>query len=404
MVILSYTFILIFFCAVTNSIKAPNFNDDTNIYRQKRAVLRDLTYKWNESIIYYKVDTNISKDNIAVALEEIMEETCLRFQEVSLSTRNRSITGFYFQLGYMDATNLGRKLDNGNFQNLWLTSKYPERHKVLRVVLYALGVDYEYNRPDSEKYVWTLWTSIQKRYMPYMFKKNNKTVTTYDLPFDFKSVMALNQYEYSNKPGFKPFVMVKEEDRKKNLDTVNENLSTNDIKLLNLHYCGGKCIKMSVCQNGGELDIGGCSKCKCPPKYTGRYCQRLKSVDHKICGPADILIDSKTEEEKELKFSDKCGYSFRAHRGKVVEMKVEFTKKRNISEYLCTENAAVELKFERDKIRSGLVACDIIDTVLTYSEDELFFLNFYGTKNDKVKISYREIIPLNIYGFFNKTG
>uniref|UniRef100_A0A0N5BJE6 Metalloendopeptidase n=1 Tax=Strongyloides papillosus TaxID=174720 RepID=A0A0N5BJE6_STREA len=375
-------------------IHAPNFNDDTNIYRQKRAVLRDLTYKWNESIIYYKVDTNISKDSIAVALEEIMEETCLRFQEVPLSNHSKNITGFYFQIGHIDSTNLGRKLDNGNFQNLWLTDKFPERYKVLRVVLYALGVDYEYNRPDTGKYVWTLYSNVQRSFWPFMMPKKNTTVDTYELPFDFNSVMALNQREYVNRQDLQSFFPVKPEDRKKNWDTVNHHLSTNDIKLLNLHYCGGKCTKKSVCQNGGVLDIGGCSKCKCSPEYTGKYCQRPITAASEICGYPDITVSSKTE-EKELKFSDNCGYSFRAHRGKIVEMKVKFARKRNIDEYICTENAAVELKFERDKSRSGLVTCDIIDTVLTYSEDELLFLNFYGTNNDKVKISYKEIVPPN---------
>uniref|UniRef100_A0A0K0FXA2 EGF-like domain-containing protein n=1 Tax=Strongyloides venezuelensis TaxID=75913 RepID=A0A0K0FXA2_STRVS len=392
MLILSYTIILINFCAVTSSIEDPNSDNDTGNIRQKRAVLRDLRYKWNESIIYYKVDPLIEKTLIENPLKEIMDETCLIFQEVSLSEKSKNKTGFYFQKGYIDATHLGRKLDNGNFQNLWLSTRYPERYLVLRVVLYALGVDYEYARPDYLDYVWTLFGGLKDKYLTYMVPKKNTTVMTYGLPFDFSSVMALNQFEYSNRINRQTFEPVRPEDKYKNFNTTNYYLSTNDIKLLNLHYCGGKCTKKSVCQNGGELDVGRCSQCKCPPEYTGKYCQRHTSVNYKICGPADISIIKSKTEEKELKFSDNCGYSFRASRGNIVEMKIQFTNKKNIDEYICTKDAAVELKFERDKSRSGLVVCNIIDSVLTYSEDELLFLNFYGNMNHKVKIIYREII------------
>lgn len=49
-----------------------------------------------------------------------------------------------------------------------------------------------------------------------------------------------------------------------------DQLSFNDIRLMNVIYCSDACPKQLPCQRGGYTDPRRCDRCRCPDGFTGQ--------------------------------------------------------------------------------------------------------------------------------------
>lgn len=57
-----------------------------------------------------------------------------------------------------------------------------------------------------------------------------------------------------------------------------DQLSFNDIRLMNVIYCSDSCTQKLPCQRGGYTDPRRCGRCRCPDGFTGKvYIQNLLS-------------------------------------------------------------------------------------------------------------------------------
>uniref|UniRef100_A0A0K0FN17 Metalloendopeptidase n=1 Tax=Strongyloides venezuelensis TaxID=75913 RepID=A0A0K0FN17_STRVS len=119
-----------------------------------------------------------------------------------------------------------------------------------RLVLRVLGVIFEHNRPNRDKFINVNYQNLKAKYK-HLFKKQLKySVLTYGANYDFGSRMHFNKNEGS-KNDITTF-----ESKKNVFDYIlgrTVKYPFNDIKLLNYHYCSSICSKKAIikCHNKG---------------------------------------------------------------------------------------------------------------------------------------------------------
>uniref|UniRef100_A0AAF5D318 Metalloendopeptidase n=2 Tax=Strongyloides stercoralis TaxID=6248 RepID=A0AAF5D318_STRER len=246
-------------------------NDDS--YRKKKMISNDSKAKWNFPIPYY-IDNYVSHLLVDSALHMIEKETCIKFKKYKKMKASMSEIRYYY--GYRCSSPIGKQ-----GKGIWQSISIGE------------GCFYhEHSRYDRDKYIYFAYKNIDKDYHINFEKVSKKDSNTFDVPFDFGSIMMYERRTTSINGGD---TMISRDYRYQYTYGIGDQVSYGDVKMLNYYYCSEKCRTKINCKNGGYQDPNNCNKCKCVKGFIGPLCNIL-SLPTNECGQSRLYSTYKVKE------------------------------------------------------------------------------------------------------------
>ncbi|KAJ1353241.1 Astacin (Peptidase M12A) [Parelaphostrongylus tenuis] len=232
-------------------------------------------------------------------------------------------------------------------------------HRTAHELGHTLGFSHTHSRPDRDEHITIIRKNIRDDLLPEFNKSDIRTMNTYNLPYDYGSIM-----HYSAKSASKNNEIVmrpRPDDRY--LQTIGSPMiSFYDKLAVNLHYkCLEKCNEKyhKRCHNGGFANPNDCSRCVCPSGYGGKYCDERPDTG---CGKTvyaktwfQTLVDSVGRENyNPYDHNDEfimCNYWIVAPTGSTIEVKLEGYSKDGYSDGC--KDSGVEIKIGNDTRSTG---------------------------------------------------
>uniref|UniRef100_A0A0K0F3L8 Metalloendopeptidase n=1 Tax=Strongyloides venezuelensis TaxID=75913 RepID=A0A0K0F3L8_STRVS len=354
---------LIFSFDLTDSLLKNNLS----IEREKRAILRRKIYSWREKEIIYTVNCKLDENLIRQALLRISRETCLIFK----LTTNPKKALFTYQPGLFYQTNLGRRREIPH--KIYVPINKGDIGKVMRETLRALGVDYEHNRYDRDKYIDINWKNVKKEFLKYFQKNFKGSTNTYGTKYDYRSVMHFSEDEYGISG--RQVIIAKNEFMQPFMGR-SKHLSFYDAKLINEKYCYYPHIFLPLpCQNFGYIHPRIPSICKCPSFTQGNDCQGLITNNH-FCTFHNRLFATREKSIVFPRVGGRCTFYISTSYGKKIGIRIEYHNI-PIGVPICKDNQHVEIRYKRDLAISGILFCPGHSPQVIVSESNQMVIQSY---------------------------
>uniref|UniRef100_A0A0K0EUD0 Metalloendopeptidase n=1 Tax=Strongyloides venezuelensis TaxID=75913 RepID=A0A0K0EUD0_STRVS len=415
--ILKFISILLFLIVKLKKIICVDMCKENHIIN-KRDILSDEFSSWIMPINYQIKDSSLNKDVIKKAIEEIENNTCIRFEEKDLSANNTQ--GIVFEYSKTNcASKVGRVFKN-NTQSIQLTKDCSNKKGVILHELgHALGLLHEHCRTDRDDYITVKEENIVNGEKVNFEIQNHSAYTNFSIHYDYSSIMHYGQYDFANWNIFNPWLSVLES--KLNIiynKMMGQRLKMtfNDYKKLNFAYCkcneaekkrrgkGNKKRKNNEekktiepknkiqCLNGGYIassNCSNCSKCICPFGYTGDLCNEIMT--------SDIKCNKTTFNASEILYTywiagpEKCFFFLVAQQGKKIELSIYYSSAPYRS--ICTDDVSHQIKYLKDKGTTGLLLCSWQRNVINLkSESNSVLLYFNGNSNNAlIQFGFKQV-------------
>ncbi|VDO83028.1 unnamed protein product [Heligmosomoides polygyrus] len=210
------------------------------------ALYKNSQLKWNVKgpngtvvipyIITGRYDSS-EKKAISEAMRRIEKNTCIRFKQ---RTTERDYVDLQNERGEGCYTNVGRVGGRGVVMleaNQMETCMEPEivQHELMHVI----GLWHEHMRADRDQYIKVNYNNIPPNYWSQFEKVTPYEATTYDVPYDYKSVMHYGKNAFA-KPG--RISMETKDPRYQNIIGHAKDASPNDYKKICKIYGCEKCM------------------------------------------------------------------------------------------------------------------------------------------------------------------
>ncbi|KAI6214686.1 Zinc metalloproteinase [Aphelenchoides besseyi] len=235
---------------------------DVGSRRVKRKFIGSRVRRWDpKKPILYSFDgshTQREQRVIELALEHWHNITCLNFER-----RNDEPTGNRIVFTDVDgcASNVG-KHPLGEPQFVSLAPECIRLGVIAHEVAHALGFWHEQSRPDRDYFVYNIDRDSKGQFL----KEQPVDVDNGGVPYDYGSIMHYRSKAFSRYDDlFTLNTFISDYQR-----TIGQRdqLSFNDIRLMNTIYCRDTCPKSLPCQRGGYTDPRRCDRCRCPDGFT----------------------------------------------------------------------------------------------------------------------------------------
>lgn len=204
---------VIAFCLFQASIQVPSaiekvndelIEDDMRFTPEQRAFMKTSAQlnenglispfkKWPNNVVRYELVDNIltpwsEEDRLLIktTLKHLEEKisSCLKFEEASYGSRiviqGVSSEGCWSNVGFYSSKNTIMNLSPFGCM---------ESGTIEHEFLHALGIFHHHNRPDRDQYVRILEKNILKEKRYNFEKKSPNVVETFDIPYDYQSIM-----------------------------------------------------------------------------------------------------------------------------------------------------------------------------------------------------------------------
>uniref|UniRef100_A0A0K0FQZ4 Astacin domain-containing protein n=1 Tax=Strongyloides venezuelensis TaxID=75913 RepID=A0A0K0FQZ4_STRVS len=191
----------------------------------------------------------------------------------------------------------------------------------MRETLHALGVDYEHNRYDRDKYIDINWKNVKKDFLKYFQKI-------------FKDQQIQDEYGISGRQ-----VIIAKNEFMQPFMGRSKHLSLYDAKF-NKKYCSYPHIFLpQLCHNFGYTHPRIPSICKCPPFTQGNDCKDLITNNH-FCTFHNRLFATREKSIAFPRVSGRCTFY----------ISTSYVP-------ICKDNQHVEKRYKRDLAISGILFC-----------------------------------------------
>ncbi|KAJ1356427.1 Astacin (Peptidase M12A) [Parelaphostrongylus tenuis] len=312
--------------------------------RMKRQVHRNVTRMWPNATVYYSFAenaTDTTKRIFVKSAKEWSKDTCVTFKENNTAADKVVI---YNWLGC--GTYIGKI---GGNQSLYLGQNCDTIHRTAHELGHTLGLFHTQSRPDRDEHITIIWKNIREYLWPEFGRYGNKTINTYNLTYDYGSIMHYSAKSASNSNK----IVMRPRPDGRYLQTIGSPMiSFYDKLAVNLHYnCLEKCNPKyhKKCHNGGFPNPNDCSRCVCPSGYGGKYCdERPEGCGETVYAKTwfQTLVDSVGRENyNPYNHNDEfimCNYWIMAPIGSTIEVKLEGYSKDGYSDGC--KDSGVEIK------------------------------------------------------------
>ncbi|PIC38290.1 hypothetical protein B9Z55_010347 [Caenorhabditis nigoni] len=328
--------------------------------RVKRKFIGSNLRRWDASrpIVYAFDGSHTQREQriIELALEHWHNITCLNFER-----NDQANSGNRIVFTDVDgcASNVGRH-PLGEEQLVSLAPECIRLGVIAHEVAHALGFWHEQSRPDRDQYVTVRWENIDKDSKGQFLKEDPDDVDNAGVPYDYGSIMHYRSKAFSKFDDLytiSTFVT----DYQKTIGQ-RDQLSFNDIRLMNKIYCSAVCPTKLPCQRGGYTDPRRCDRCRCPDGFTGQYCEQVMPGYGATCGGKVSLTRATTKISspgypREFKEGQECSWLLVAPPGHIVEFQFigEFEMYCKVRHSLCMDY--VEVRNTTDFANTGMRYC-----------------------------------------------
>uniref|UniRef100_A0A0N4ZL43 Metalloendopeptidase n=1 Tax=Parastrongyloides trichosuri TaxID=131310 RepID=A0A0N4ZL43_PARTI len=290
--------------------------------------------------------------------------TCITFSEApSRPLGNYGISFIYDR--NKCASNLGFRRTN-KFLNVFLTPECSGSiGTVQHEVSHALKVIHQHNRFDRDHYINIHLNNFSdKNYKKRANETKSNGFSTFNVSYDYASVMhySRNAAAKKNTNTFKA----------KNIEPYTymmgqrEEMTFNDVKLLNLYYCLKDCKNSRIqCQNGAYPNWKTCADCICPKGYSGTFCDTVTPLEG-TCSKIDLIA---TQHQTELAENGvkNCNYRIKKPEDYTIYIKIDFVNTKSAD--ICTQGSGFEIRYLQDKGTTGLCLCGNYKDLTIVSEN-----------------------------------
>ncbi|GMS81138.1 hypothetical protein PENTCL1PPCAC_3313, partial [Pristionchus entomophagus] len=225
------------------------------VLRSKRGYQTDPKYAWDpKQPIPYFFDPSISAKSKAVILQGLefwQNNTCLSFVE---NANGDSALRFFVGAGcYADLGRQGKKT-----QDVSIGSGCDNLGTVTHEINHAIGFFHTMSRPDRDSFV-LVSSHCSFEFIDLSIIKNAVGADeSYNVPFDYGSVMLYNQYAFANNTNIPTTVAL----NKWMQNTMGQRVGPafSDVKQVNKAFkCDAACTA-KTCYNGGFANSKDCTK------------------------------------------------------------------------------------------------------------------------------------------------
>uniref|UniRef100_A0A0N4Z8L2 Metalloendopeptidase n=1 Tax=Parastrongyloides trichosuri TaxID=131310 RepID=A0A0N4Z8L2_PARTI len=372
-----------------NSIteKKLNFYEDFEIVK-KRSICIKKCNNWPQPIPY-NIGSWLNANAIKKAINLISTSTCITFSEApSRPLGNYGISFIYDKSKC--ASNLGFKRTN-NFLKVYLTPECSGSiGTVQHEVSHALKVIHQHNRFDRNYYINIHLNNFSdENYKKRANEIKRNEFSTFNVSYDYASVMHYGR-KAAAKENTNTFTA-------KNIEPYTymmgqrEEMTFNDVKLLNLNYCLERCKNSQVqCQNGAYLNWKTCADCICPKRYSGTFCDTVTPLEG-TCSNVNLIATQRQTELKENGVKD-CNYRIKNHDNYKIYIQIDFVNTKSAD--ICTQGSGFEIKYLQDKGTTGLCLCGQYKNLLIISENSHVYIEYHGKENGNgFRLHYSRAIP-----------
>ncbi|CAJ0942885.1 unnamed protein product, partial [Mesorhabditis belari] len=353
--------------------------------RVKRKFIGSSLRRWDPKrpIVYSFDGSHTAREQriIELALEHWHNITCLNFIR---NDNARSGNRIVFTDVDGCASNVGRH-PIGEEQLVSLAPECIRLGVIAHEVAHALGFWHEQSRPDRDQYVHVRWENIDKESKGQFLKEEPDDVDNAGVPYDYGSIMHYRSKAFSR---FEDLYTINTfvADYQKTIGQ-RDQLSFNDIQLMNKVYCNDVCPQELPCQRGGYTDPRRCDRCRCPDGFKGQFCEEVMPGYGAVCGGR---IPVSTHEwtriaspnyPQDFKEGQECSWLLQAPPGMLVEMQFfgEFEMYCKVRHSLCMDY--VEVRNSTDFANTGMrYCCYGTPQTLVHSATEdmlILFRSFY---------------------------
>nr|CAD2162124.1 unnamed protein product [Meloidogyne enterolobii] len=257
-------------------------NKNNQHKRIKRKFIGSNIRRWDSTkpIIYSFDGSHTLREQrvIELALEHWHNITCLNFERKDDEPKGSRIV-------FTDvdgcASNVGRH-PLGEPQFVSLAPECIRLGVIAHEVAHALGFWHEQSRPDRDLWVQVQWDNIDRDSKGQFLKEQPSDVDNSGVPYDYGSIMHYRSKAFAKLDDLftiGTFIV----DYQRTIGQ-RDQLSFNDIRLMNEIYCRQVCPKQLPCQRGGYTDPRHCERCRCPDGFTGAVCEQVMPGYGAECG------------------------------------------------------------------------------------------------------------------------
>uniref|UniRef100_A0A0N4ZLZ3 ZnMc domain-containing protein n=1 Tax=Parastrongyloides trichosuri TaxID=131310 RepID=A0A0N4ZLZ3_PARTI len=333
--------------------------------------------------VYKYKDTNRFND----VMKNLIENTCLKWNVTSekiiegqginiLKSEHESC--YSLEIGANTS-----KMPNTIFATDDCMNDY---YVMLGLVFNALGLSYEHNRNDRDKYVKINDSSVESYNKKYLQKDVdlNYTTETFGTTYDYGSIIHGGPKFYSSNKQITIMTVGNYTGWHEKMIGQKSKESFNEYKLFNYLYCNHSCSREHDCYRGGYQDPKKCGNCKCPFPFKDNLCTYLETNEGYCEKIRDLIA---TEEEERRGFANKatCYVKITAENNKKVQIRVSTLNFQIPPDDICSPGYQnfVEIIFGKDRSVTGLCLCAYIgdgyDDVIVTSDNHEAFIVYKGS-------------------------
>ncbi|XP_017872136.1 PREDICTED: zinc metalloproteinase nas-7 [Drosophila arizonae] len=162
---------------------------------------------WPSTRIYYRIASDCSPEEVAnvhTALATFNEQSCLQFEELTGPAPPGSRYVYYKKSDRLCGTRIGYNplpvFGSGSHDVLLSPKCMAVPGIIQHETLHLLGLYHEQSRPDRDDHVVIDYDNIPRKYWPQFMATSSSTTTTYDVPYDFESVMHYPKNAFATDP------------------------------------------------------------------------------------------------------------------------------------------------------------------------------------------------------------
>uniref|UniRef100_A0A0N4ZJM1 Metalloendopeptidase n=1 Tax=Parastrongyloides trichosuri TaxID=131310 RepID=A0A0N4ZJM1_PARTI len=322
--------------------------------------------EWNvKSNISYFVATDFEnstevKEQIKIAIKEIQNNTCIKFENKEQKIENKSGINF-IKSHKCESEKIGEQLENKS-QTIYLTDECAQSMRTIRSLLHeTLGQFSPVLRKDGNKYVQInlLYLNLSKI---EMFNYSYQPIQNYNGYYDFGSITHFNSTMFGVDEKIETIRPIVKYGNyyETSMGKIAE-ASFYDYRALNKYYCSNftntTCGTSSEsCLFGGYRDPRNCSRCICRLEHHDNQCRSPSTDFSSPCGYS--YIEAKNFLQKWIRSEiHLCEYLIKANDTKkhvflrLPSFKGIFEKKN------CSLKNSINIDYKNDKSEPGLCLC-----------------------------------------------